>query len=298
MFCSQCSTHILFAEGGDADEVAVASLTRQAKNASGVMATLIRARRDQIQAEIKAEKVIERAFKKAQSELFSTIEQAVSALGPQALLNASDQQLFELLLAGGLDDAIDKFIIHQQTIREAVNKTLLAANIELDTIGTQVDILGTQNVSDVFENIILNSVKQSINDSLTDLIVNVPVDTVMSNMQKRMQRAEGRQLTEIKTKLSQFGRSITAIAAEEADIDHFLYTGPDDGITRDFCEALVNKVVTSKQMRRLDNGQSLSVITSGGGYNCRHSWSPVTQGFIKSANLELATAKDINKANQ
>ena len=107
-----------------------------------------------------------------------------------------------------------------------------------------------------------------------------------------------RDLTEIKTKLSQFGRSITAIAAEEADIDHFLYTGPDDGITRDFCEALVNKVVTSKQMRRLDNGQGLSVITSGGGYNCRHSWSPVTQGFIKSANLELATAKDINKANQ
>jgi hypothetical protein len=159
-------------------------------------------------------------------------------------------------------------------------------------------MLSTQNVSDVFENIILNSVKQSVRDSLTDLVVNVPLSTVMSNMQKRMQRAEGRQLTEIKTKLSQYGRSITAIAAVEADIDHFLYTGPNDGITRPFCDALVNKVVTSKQMRRLDNGQGLSVITSGGGYNCRHSWSPVTQGFIKSANLKLATASDISKASQ
>jgi len=156
----------------------------------------------------------------------------------------------------------------------------------------------TQNVSDVFENIILNSVKQSVRDSLTDLVVNVPLSTVMSNMQKRMQRAEGRQLTEIKTKLSQYGRSITAIAAVEADIDHFLYTGPNDGITRPFCDALVNRVVTSKQMRRLDNGQGLSVITSGGGYNCRHSWSPVTQGFIESANLKLATASDISKASQ
>ena len=207
-------------------------------------------------------------------------------------------ELLQLLMAGGLDVAIDKFITHQQTIRDAVNKTLQASNIELSTIGAQVDILSTQNVSDVFENTILNSVKQSVRDSLNDLIVDVPLKTVMSNMQKRMQRAEGRQLTEVKTKLSQYGRSITAIAAAEADIDHFLYTGPDDGVTRDFCEALVNKVVTSKQMRRLDNGQGLSVKTSGGGYNCRHSWSPVTQGVIKAANLQLATSSDINKANQ
>ena len=298
MFCSQCSAHIHFAEGGDADEIAIASLTKQAKSATGDMATLIRARRDQIQAEVKAERAVERAFKKAQSELVSTIEQAVEALGPQALLNASDEQLLQLLMAGGLDVAIDKFITHQQTIRDAVNKTLQASNIELSTIGAQVDILSTQNVSDVFENTILNSVKQSVRDSLNDLIVDVPLKTVMSNMQKRMQRAEGRQLTEVKTKLSQYGRSITAIAAAEADIDHFLYTGPDDGVTRDFCVALVNKVVTSKQMRRLDNGQGLSVKTSGGGYNCRHSWSPVTQGFIKAANLQLATSSDINKANQ
>jgi len=298
MLCSQCSTHILYAEGGDADEIAIADLTKQAKDASNEMATLLRARRDQLKAEVQAERAVERAFKKAQVELLKTIESAVESLGAQAVLNARDEQLLELLLAGGLDDAVDKFITHQQTIRDAVNKTLQASDLELSVIDAQIDMLSTQNVSDVFENIILNSVKQSVRDSLTDLVVNVPLSTVMSNMQKRMQRAEGRQLTEIKTKLSQYGRSITAIAAVEADIDHFLYTGPNDGITRPFCDALVNKVVTSKQMRRLDNGQGLSVITSGGGYNCRHSWSPVTQGFIKSANLKLATASDISKASQ
>ena len=39
----------------DADQLAIDDLNRQAKNASGVMGTLIRARRDQIQAEIRAE---------------------------------------------------------------------------------------------------------------------------------------------------------------------------------------------------------------------------------------------------
>lgn len=298
MLCFKCGAHTLFNEGGDADEIAIKDLTQQAKDASGEMATLIRARRDQLQAEVKAERAVERAFKKAQSELLGTIEQAVEALGPQALLNANDDQLLELLLAGGLDEAIDQFITHQQAIRDAVDKTLQASNLELSTIGPQVDILANQNISDVFEGVILNSVKQSMRDSLNDLIVNVPLNTVMSNMQKRMKKAEGRQLTEVKTKLSQYGRSITAIAAEAADIDHYLYTGPRDGVTRDFCRALVNKVVTDKQMRRLDNGQGLSVKTSGGGYNCRHSWSPVTMGFVKAANLKLASAKDISKANQ
>jgi len=50
-------------------------------------------------------------------------------------------------------------------------------------------------------------------------------------------------------------------------------------------------------MRRLNNGQGLPVKTSGGGYNCRHSWSPVTQGFVDAANLTRATAQDITKAN-
>lgn len=296
MFCSQCQNHIHLAEE-DADEIAIRDLTKQAKSAKGGMATLIRARRDQLKAEVQAERQIEQAFNKAQKALLSTIEEAVSTLGADAILNASDDQLLELLLAGGLDDAVDKFITHQQTIKTAVDKTLDAVNLEISGIGAQVDTLSAQTVSNVFEGIILNSVKQSVRSSLTDLLVDVPLSTVMSNLQKKMNKAEGRQLTEIKTELSQYGRSITAIAAAAAEIDHYLYTGPLDGITRDFCKALVNKVVTEKQMRRLNNGQGLSVKTSGGGYNCRHSWSPVTESFIKNANLKLAKNSDISKAN-
>jgi len=41
----------------------------------------------------------------------------------------------------------------------------------------------------------------------------------------------------------------------------------------------------------------LPVKTGGGGYNCRHSWSPVSEGFLKAAGLDRATTKDISKAN-
>jgi hypothetical protein len=56
-------------------------------------------------------------------------------------------------------------------------------------------------------------------------------------------------------------------------------------------------VVDEKQMAALNNGQGLPVKLSGGGYNCRHSWSPVSQGFVDAANLTRATAADIAKAN-
>ena len=88
------------------------------------------------------------------------------------------------------------------------------------------------------------------------------------------------------------------MAAQQAGLDHYLYTGPRDGLTRSFCRALINKVVDEDQMRKLKNGQGLSVKTSGGGYNCRHSWSPVSESFIETADLDLATSSDIRDANR
>jgi len=125
----------------------------------------------------------------------------------------------------------------------------------------------------------------------------VPVEVAMSNMATKMKSSRGGQLNAIKTKISQYGRSLTAVAAEAADLDNDLFTGPRDGITRKFCRALVDLVVDEKQMSKLDNGQGLSVKTSCGGYNCRHSWSPVSEGFIRAANLQKAKPKNIAKAN-
>jgi hypothetical protein len=94
-----------------------------------------------------------------------------------------------------------------------------------------------------------------------------------------------------------FGRSVTAAIADEAGLRYYLYTGPIDGVTRQFCRPLVDKVVSESQMKKLNNKQGLPVKTGGGGYNCRHSWSPVSEGFIKAAGLDRATTKDISKAN-
>ena len=298
MICKCGAVPHLLAEN-DADEEAIADLTRQAKSQSGPLATLTRARRDQLKAEVSAERAFAKALTKARAQLLETVGAAVQAANPLTLLNLNDEQLLEFILQGGLGLAVDEFIEQQDAIREAAERAMKAVQPDFgfNQITPQLDSIQATAAASVFDDVILPDFKRSINESLRDLLVDVPSNIVMSNLEQKLKRSEGRQLTEVKTRISQYGRGITAAAAEAADMSYYLYTGPMDGITRPFCKQLINLVVSKAQMKRLNNQQGLTVLTSGGGYNCRHSWSPVTLGFIEAADLTKAKGTDITKAN-
>jgi len=300
MPCTCGHQHTLLSEREDADKLAVEDMTRQAKSQSGPLATLTRARVKQLKAEISAEKAFASTLRKARAQLLETVETAITASNPLTLLNLTDEQLLEFILQGGLGLALDEFIEQQEAIKKSAEQAIKAIqpNFGFDSIAPQLDTIQSTTAQAVFDDIILPTFKTNINQSLRDLLVDIPPNIVMSNLEASLKRAEGTQLTQVKTTISQYGRSITAVASDVAGLDHYLYTGPRDGITRPFCRALINLVVNDKQMRRLNNGQGLSVITSGGGYNCRHSWSPVTEGFIEVANLTKAKQADITKANR
>jgi hypothetical protein len=296
----QCGAVPHLLSENDADEEAIADLTRQAKRQSGPLATLTRARRDQLKAEVSAERAFAKALTKARAQLLETVGAAVQAANPLTLLNLNDEQLLEFILQGGLGLAVDEFIEQQDAIREAAEKAMRAVqpNFGFNQISPQLDSIQATAAASVFDDVILPDFKRSINESLRDLLVDVPPNIVMSNLEQKLKRSEGRQLTEVKTRISQYGRGITAAAAEAADMSYYLYTGPMDGITRPFCRELINLVVSKAQMKRLNNQQGLSVLTSGGGYNCRHSWSPITLGFIEAADLTKAKGTDITQANK
>jgi hypothetical protein len=298
MICQCGAVPHLLAEN-DADEEAIADLTRQAKSQSGPLATLTRARRDQLKAEVSAERAFAKALTKARAQLLETVGAAVQAANPLTLLNLNDEQLLEFILQGGLGLAVDEFIEQQDAIREAAERAMKAVQPDFgfNQITPQLDSIQATAAASVFDDVILPDFKRSINESLRDLLVDVPSNIVMSNLEQKLKRSEGRQLTEVKTRISQYGRGVTAAAAEAADMSYYLYTGPMDGITRPFCKQLINLVVSKAQMKRLNNQQGLTVLTSGGGYNCRHSWSPVTLGFIEAADLTKAKGTDITKAN-
>jgi hypothetical protein len=283
----------------DADIKAIEDLNNQVKGSRDPVAKLIRARRDQLKAEVQAEKVFKSSLASARQQLVARMEQVALTTDPQLLLSFDDDQLLDLLLRSGMGLVVDDFIEQSDRIRDAFEKSLEVINVDLSPQAMpQMDLLQANASTAIFEDVILPDYKKAMRDAFQSLATQIPIDVVIGDLQRRLEQSEGRELTEVRTSISELGRSLTATAAAAADLDLYLYTGPKDGITRPFCRALIGLVVDESQMTKLNNGQGKSVKISCGGYNCRHSWSPVTDSFVEAADLERAKPSDISKANK
>jgi hypothetical protein len=82
--------------------------------------------------------------------------------------------------------------------------------------------------------------------------------------------------TEITTTVMAYQRVLHLEKADKAGTDKFLYIGPLDSITRDFCRENVGRIFIRQEIDAMDNGQGLPVSIYCGGYNCRHHWRPVS----------------------
>jgi hypothetical protein len=300
MRCECGRTVQLLAEGDSADKVAVTDLTAQAKEQSGDRAALTMAKVEELRAEIRAAEVMARAMGQSRKSLLNTLEAALSISSPEFLLGLPREALADFILQAGFGLTIDDFIEQSDRVAAAALEAIqvLEPTATTASVQAQLDSFRVAAVDAVFQDVIIPDTTKAVREALQGMTLGVSLTASMGRLSDQMQRSEGRQLTELRTKIASYGRQVTAAVGESAGLDLYLYTGPRDGITRQFCKPLINKVVDDKQMAALNNGQGLPVKLSGGGYNCRHSWSPVSQGFVDAANLTRATAADIAKANQ
>jgi hypothetical protein len=112
----------------------------------------------------------------------------------------------------------------------------------------------------------------------------VVLDTVVAGKQVKptdiLETAEGKTFanlkTEINTTLMAYQRIVHQEKADKAGITKFLYIGPDDEVTRPFCQERVGGIFTQEEIDSWDNGQGLPANIYLGGYNCRHQLRPVS----------------------
>ena len=79
------------------------------------------------------------------------------------------------------------------------------------------------------------------------------------------------------TSVSIYGRQVELLQAGNDPETLFVYMGPVDDVIRPFCEDLVGKVLSRAEIDALDNGQLPNVMLTGGGYNCRHGFTEISQ---------------------
>jgi len=90
--------------------------------------------------------------------------------------------------------------------------------------------------------------------------------------------------TQVETTLQVMDQLTINVATAELGYDLDLYAGPDDLLTREFCDHLVNRAFPHAALQASRNGQIPNVPVSRGGYRCRHRVRPIlrrTVDFLK-----------------
>jgi hypothetical protein len=110
----------------------------------------------------------------------------------------------------------------------------------------------------------------------------------------------GQAATEARTQTAVYARAISNAYADESGVPiGFAYGGPDDGLTRPFCQACVGWWFSPELVRGLDNAQNglPHPLESGGGYNCRHQWLAVPLSTALRWGYKEADASTVRTAN-
>ena len=159
---------------------------------------------------------------------------------------------------------------------DIADATAAEALIELDLsqISTSIAKISTTLKSQLMRQVLLGE-----EPNVRDL-----ADNLTGRMQANIE-------TELRTATMAYNRTVSAEKGKAAFGDElrFYYDGPDDAITRPFCRDVLNPgdrplpVYSEAEVAGMDNGQGLEVQIHGGGYNCRHSWNPVSADFEEFA---------------
>lgn len=115
-------------------------------------------------------------------------------------------------------------------------------------------------------NFVVKEFRQSVNN-------NYSFETVRTKLQKS-NLSTGSVYTLANTAVSQFDNASMFEYAQQAGIKEFVYDGILSPNSRLFCIEHYKKTYTYEEILDMDNGQGIPVVTSCGGYNCHHYWTP------------------------
>jgi hypothetical protein len=115
---------------------------------------------------------------------------------------------------------------------------------------------------------------------------NTDFSDLLIELQDLMGKTKQSALTLARTTLHSFNSMITVQYAEEAEIDWFVYMGPDDDITRIWCNHWVGLRGTLNMFQKTSHQwgrqkQPNPVSAWRGGWNCRHRLVPVFGDDLK-----------------
>jgi hypothetical protein len=106
---------------------------------------------------------------------------------------------------------------------------------------------------------------------------------IIDELAVTLNRTQAQTATLFDTQMTIFGRAVEAAQTQALGPQQpYLYAGPVDLKTRDWCLERVGKVFTREDIDAMDNEQLPNAFLTGGGYNCRHVFMAVESQALRS----------------
>lgn len=187
----------------------------------------------------------------------------------------------------GFEDIAERFL---KVINDEVYQSAIAGRPFEDMVSNiRSHINGVYKQSNITE---INELVDFVNENKFDVGKKAQVDEAIRKLhtQYASDRA-GNSLRRYAGQIAhdsvmQFHGQFTVAKAKEAGIDKFAYTGTLVRDSREFCQRMLNRVLTEEQIREIWNTQGWAGKSTGdpfivrGGYRCRHTWIPTIDETI------------------
>ncbi len=188
----------------------------------------------------------------------------------------------------GFEDVAERFL---KVINDEVYQSVIAGRPFEDMVSNiRAHINGVYKQSNtseinelvdfINENKFDESKKQAVEEAVRKLHTQYASDRAGNNLRRYASQIAH-------DSVMQFHGQFTVAKAKEAGLNHFTYTGTLVRDSRPFCQNMLNKTLTEKEIRDIWNNRGWQGKSTGdpfivrGGYRCRHTWIPTDPNWEK-----------------
>ncbi|MDP3908852.1 MAG: hypothetical protein Q8Q14_00535 [Gemmatimonadales bacterium] len=296
---------LLLADESGRTRAKIRRMRTEARRVGGEFGELLGLMADRLEIEIDTVDAFEGHLRELHARIITVLEEAIrNPTRPEsaAVLNANLQGFEDILEGAGIIEARAQWSEDQRRVIETANKStavqaLPAGVVSTDTLAIKAAI---RDQSEAFwATKVVGPDAALLREGLRSALTMESLPQAVERIAERLETSRARAVTAARTEAAIFDRTVNLTVAEKAGLQTFFYGGPEDGLTRPFCRAMLEagKVWPLDLVGQLDNRQIPGALMSAGGYNCRHRFMALSPAIAERRGIEAATDTDVRRVN-
>jgi hypothetical protein len=285
-----------------------AELTEQARRAPPQLAAILRIVRERLDVQDSAAGLIGRSLGPIIGRLTEALRAMLTPFGGETVADTAARMRLDadtvgaLLRAAGLDELIDATADAQVKLADLTEQAQVAGGIKPPlpaSLVASATAAAAAMAAAFWTDVVERPLSVGVMSGLKTAVGGVSAATTMRRIDESLRQRVPSLESAGRTAIAEYDRQVTGASAARAGVGLFAYLGPVDRITRPFCATLADAVYSADQIGKMDNAQTTtSPLISGGGYNCRHQFAPISATLAEAVGIRMGLDSDVRLANR